>query len=58
MILFTSVQKGKIQMQGDGPKDISLFGENSKYYPFYLKIIETIDPDKITNSKSEILYVK
>ncbi|MGE0792695.1 MAG: hypothetical protein AB7V77_00780 [Candidatus Woesearchaeota archaeon] len=46
------------EVQGIGPKDIEINKENSIYYEFYQKIIETLEPTKITNSKSEILYEK
>lgn len=58
IIELTSPTKGKIQIQGIGPKDIEINKENSIYYEFYQKIIETLEPTKITNSKSEILYEK
>lgn len=58
IIHLTSPRKGKLQIQGDGPKDIELNGSLSKFYEFYKTIIKSLEPEKITNSKSEIFYSK
>lgn len=56
IIELTSPEEGKIQIQGEGPADIHKNDILSKYYEFYKKIITELNPEKVTNSKSEIFY--